>query len=162
MASAIYPGSFDPITNGHLSIIRAGLLAFERLIVAVVRNPSKTPMFSAEERMEMIRAAVAAEPRVEVDSFGGGLLVDYAKSKGVTVLLKGLRPVGDFDAELQMAAMNRTLAPDVVTVFIPASDHFFVSSSLIKEVAALGGSLSEFVPEPVELRLRERFGPRSA
>lgn len=161
MASAIYPGSFDPITNGHLAIIRAGLVAFERIIVAVVRNPSKSALFGAEERMALIREVVGEDERVEVDSFGGGLLVDYAQRKGVAVLLKGLRPVGDFDTELQMAAMNRKLAPGIVTVFIPANDHFFVSSSLIKEVASLGGSLSNMVPEAVERRLRAKFGPDS-
>jgi pantetheine-phosphate adenylyltransferase len=161
VASAIYAGSFDPVTHGHIAIIRAGLLAFDHIVVAVTANPSKTPMFSSEERMEMVRETFLGDDRVEVDSFGGGLLVDYAAGRGVYVLLRGLRPVGDFDGELQMAAMNRNLAPGIVTVFIPAADHFFVSSSLIKEVASLGGAVSEFVPEAVERRLRAKFAPPS-
>lgn len=158
MASAIYAGSFDPLTRGHLAIIEIGLLAFERIIVAVVANPAKTPLFSFEERIAMIRSSVGEDERIEVDRFEQGLLVDYAAQRGVPVLLRGLRPVGDFDSELQMAAMNRSLAPGIVTVFIPAGEHHFVSSSLIKEVASLGGSLSEFVPEEVERRLRAKFG----
>ncbi|MGB2695178.1 MAG: pantetheine-phosphate adenylyltransferase [Dehalococcoidia bacterium] len=157
MSGAIYTGSFDPVTNGHLEIIRSGLLAFERIIVAVLRNPSKTPLFSIDERVEMIDDALGDEPRVETDRFDDGLLVDYARSKGVSVVLRGLRAVGDFDAELQMAAMNHHLAPGVVTVFIMASNHFVLSSTLIKEVAALGGDLRGLVPESVEKRLRDKF-----
>ncbi|GAB4324228.1 MAG: pantetheine-phosphate adenylyltransferase [Dehalococcoidia bacterium] len=158
MASAIYAGSFDPITSGHLGIIRSGLIAFERLIVAVVANPGKAPLFSADERMAMIREALAGEPRVEVDRFEDGLLVDYARSRGVNVILKGLRALGDFEHELQMANMNRHLAPGIVTVFVMTDEHFFVSSSLVKEVASLGGDLAGVVPENVAARLREKFG----
>jgi pantetheine-phosphate adenylyltransferase len=160
MAHAIYAGSFDPITNGHVAIIRAGLVAFERIIVAVLTNTAKQPLFAVEERIEMIRDAIGEEPRVEIDRFEDGLLVDYAKAKGVRVVLRGLRglrAVGDFEHELQMANMNRHLGPGIETVFIMANDFFFVSSTLIKEAAALGGDLHGIVPAMVEERLKERF-----
>jgi pantetheine-phosphate adenylyltransferase len=156
-SAAIYAGSFDPITNGHLSVIRSGLVAFDRIIIAVLTNTAKKPLFSVEERMEFIRDAVGGD-RVEVDRFDDGLLVDYAKKKDVRVLLRGLRAVGDFEHELQMANMNRHLAPGVETVFIMANDFFYVSSTLIKEAAKLGGNLQGMVPELVERKLREKFG----
>ncbi len=158
MSAAIYAGSFDPITNGHVAIIQSGLLAFDRIIVAVLTNPTKSPLFSVEERTEMIHAAFGGDVRVETDRFDHGLLVDYARSRGVSVLLRGLRAVGDFDSELQMASMNRNLAEGVTTVFIMASDYFFVSSTIIKEVASLGGSVGGMVPELVEERLLGKFG----
>lgn len=157
MADAIYAGSFDPITNGHVAIIRAGLVAFEHIVVAVLSNTSKSGLFSVDERMEMIRAAVEDDPRVEVDRFENGLLVDYARSKGIRVVLRGLRAVGDFEHELQLANMNRHLGPGIETVFIMANDYFFVSSSLIKEAAMLGGDLGGIVPNLVADRLKERF-----
>jgi pantetheine-phosphate adenylyltransferase len=157
MAAAIYAGSFDPITNGHVAIIRAGLIAFERLIVAVLTNPGKQPLFSLDERIEMIREAVGDDPCVEVDQFGRGLLVDFAGKKKVQVLLRGLRAAGDFEYELQMANMNHHLSPGVVTVFIAANSYSYVSSSLVKEVASLGGNLEGIVPDGVEARLREKF-----
>ena len=160
-SSAIYAGSFDPITNGHVSVIRSGLVAFDRIIVAVLTNTAKKPLFSVEERMEFITDAVGGgenEGRVEVDRFDDGLLVDYAKKKDVRVLLRGLRAVGDFEHELQMANMNRHLAPGVETVFIMANDFFYVSSTLIKEAAKLGGNLHGMVPDLVERKLREKFG----
>jgi pantetheine-phosphate adenylyltransferase len=157
MTHAVYAGSFDPITNGHLAIIRGGLVAFKRIIVAVLSNAAKKPLFTVEERIEMIREATEDDPRVEIDRFEDGLLVDYARRKRVSVILRGLRAVGDFDSELQMATMNRNLSPDIVTVFIMADDYFFVSSSLIKEVASLGGDLTGIVPEVVARRLRETF-----
>jgi len=158
MSNAVYAGSFDPITNGHVAIIRAGLVAFERIIVAVLTNTSKQPLFSVDERMEMIRDAFGDDPRVEVDRFDRGLLVDYARAKGVRVVLRGLRAAGDFEQELQMANMNRHLSPEIETVFIGANDYFYLSSSLIKEVAALGGELHGVVPDLTERRLREKFG----
>ena len=158
MSNAVYAGSFDPITNGHVAIIRAGLVAFERIIVAVLTNTSKQPLFSVEERMEMIRDTFGDDPRVEVDRFDRGLLVDYARVKGVRVVLRGLRAAGDFEQELQMANMNRHLSPEIETVFIGANDYFYLSSSLIKEVAALGGKLQGVVPDLAERRLREKFG----
>jgi len=162
MTAAIYAGSFDPITNGHVSIIRSGLVAFDRIIVAVLSNSKKQPLFSVAERIEMIADAVKGDPRVDVDRFDDGLLVDYARTKGVRVVLRGLRAVGDFEHELQMANMNRHLDSNIETVFIMASDYFFVSSSLIKEAASLGGDLRGVVPELVEKKLREKFGRRSA
>ena len=157
-SAAIYAGSFDPITNGHVAVIRSGLVAFERIIIAVLTNTAKKPLFSVEERMELILDAVGADPRVEVDRFDDGLLVDYARKKDVRVLLRGLRAVGDFEHELQMANMNRHLAPGVETVFIMANDYFYVSSTLIKEAAALGGNLKGTVPALVEKKLRVKFG----
>ena len=158
-SAAVYAGSFDPITNGHVSVIKSGLVAFERIIVAVLTNTAKKPLFSVEDRMEMIRDAVGEDAhRVEVDRFDDGLLVDYARGKDVSVLLRGLRAVGDFEHELQMANMNRHLAPGVETVFIMANDFFYVSSTLIKEAAKLGGNLHGMVPELVEKKLRDKFG----
>lgn len=157
MASAVYAGSFDPITNGHVAIIQAGLVAFDRIVVAVLTNASKSPLFTVDERIEMINEAMAGDPRVEVDRFDRGLLVDYARSKGISVVLSGLRAVGDFEYELQMANMNRHLARGITTVFVPANDYFFVSSSLVKEAASLGGDVHGVVPDLVEKRLREKY-----
>ncbi len=157
MSSAIYAGSFDPITNGHVSIIRSGLVAFDHIIVAVLTNDKKQPLFSVDERIEMIADAIKGDPRVEVDRFDDGLLVDYARERGVRVVLRGLRAVGDFEHELQLANMNRHLDPNIETVFIMASDYFFVSSSLIKEAASLGGDLRGVVPDFVEKKLRAKF-----
>jgi pantetheine-phosphate adenylyltransferase len=162
MSAAIYPGSFDPITKGHVSIIESGLVAFDRLVVAVLNNPKKQPMFSVEERIEMIRGALheigADDAQVEVDTFQG-LLVDYAKRKQVRVILRGLRAVADFEYELQMANMNRHLNEDVETVFIMANDaYFYVASNLVKEAASLGGDVDKLVPKCVARKLRERLG----
>lgn len=158
MSIAIYPGSFDPLTQGHVSIIRSGLVAFDRLVVAVLRNPKKNPLFSVEERLEMISEALGEDAdRVDVDTFDG-LLVDYAKQKGVRVILRGLRAVADFEYELQMANMNRHLDAKVTTVFIMANDaYFYVSSNLVKEVAAIGGDVSRLVPPGVAKRLKARL-----
>ena len=166
MTIAIYPGSFDPITNGHIAIIRSGLVAFDRLVVAILRNPKKQALFSVDERVEMIREVAAEltdghDERVEVDTFDG-LLVDYARSKGVRVVLRGLRAVADFEYELQMANMNRQLNEDVETVFIMANDaYFYVSSNLIKEVATLGGKVDRLTPEPVTRRLYAKLGRKA-
>jgi pantetheine-phosphate adenylyltransferase len=162
MTTAIYPGSFDPITLGHTSILKSGLVCFEKIVVAVLNNPSKNPLFTVEERIEMIEESVVdmgVEPgRVEVDSFDG-LLVNYAKSKDANVILRGLRAVADFEYELQMANMNRHLSEDVVTVFIMANDaYFYVASGLCKEVTKLGGDVSKLVPKPVAPRLRAKLG----
>ena len=157
MTTAIYPGSFDPITNGHVSIIRGGLVAFDRLIVAVLVNPKKEPLFTKEERIEMIRESMDNDPRVEVDSFEG-LLVDYARRKNVRVTLRGLRAVADFEYELQMANMNRHLHPGMETMFIMADDAFFyVASNLVKEATMLGGDVSGLVPPGVIDRLRAKL-----
>ncbi len=162
MSIAVYPGSFDPITNGHTSILRSGLVAFEKIIMAVLVNPRKNPLFTVEERMAMIREAseeMGIDPsRVEVDSFDG-LLVDYCRHKGANVILRGLRAVADFEYELQMANMNRHLNPNVETTFIMADDaHFYVSSNLIKEAAKLGGDVDALVPKSVAARLRAKVG----
>ena len=162
MSAAIYAGSFDPITNGHVSIIQSGLVAFDRIIVAVLTNSKKQSLFTVDERIELITDALKGDPRVEIDRFEDGLLVDYARNKNVRVVLRGLRAVGDFEYELQMANMNRHLDPNIETVFIMASDYFFVSSSLIKEAASLGGDLKGVVPDLVEKKLREKFGRKSA
>jgi pantetheine-phosphate adenylyltransferase len=162
MSAAIYAGSFDPITNGHVSIIQSGLVAFDRIIVAVLTNSKKQSLFTVDERIELITDALKGDPRVEIDRFEDGLLVDYARKKNVRVVLRGLRAVGDFEYELQMANMNRHLDPDIETVFLMASDYFFVSSSLIKEAASLGGDLKGVVPDLVAKKLREKFGRSSA
>ena len=155
---AIYPGSFDPITNGHLDLIERGCCLFDKLIVAILRNETKQPLFSVEERIEMLREVVDCYPNVAVDSFEG-LLVDYAAENGATVLLRGIRAISDYEYELQMALMNRRLRPDIETVFMMASEaHSFVSSRLVKEVFGLGGNIEGLVPPSVEIRLRKRFG----
>lgn len=154
MSIAIYPGSFDPITNGHVSILHSGLRAFEHIVVGVLHNPQKNALFSVDERIEMIREAVGDDPRLEVDTFEG-LLVDYARKRNANVVLRGLRAVADFEYELQMANMNRHLNDEVETVFIMAKDaYFYVSSNLVKEAARLGGDVSKLVPPGVAERLR--------
>ena len=157
MPVAIYPGSFDPLTNGHLSLIQRGLQMFDRLIVAIAVNPKKVPLFSLEERRELIREA-CQDPRVEVDSFQG-LLVEYAKQRKVSVLIRGLRAVSDFEYEFQLANMNRKLAPGIETVFMmTGEDYFYISSQLVREVASLGGDVTGLVPENVHAKLVAKFG----
>ena len=153
---AIYPGSFDPVTNGHVDIIRRGAHLFDRIIIAVLINLEKAPLFTVPERVEIAREIFAGNTNVEVDTFDG-LLVDYARKRGAGVIVKGLRAVSDFEFEMQMALMNRKLNPDVETVFMmPTQPYTFVSSRLVKEVVALGGSVHGLVPESVEKRLREK------
>jgi pantetheine-phosphate adenylyltransferase len=154
---AVYPGSFDPITNGHLDLIERASRLFERLIVAILRNEAKKPLFSVEERLEMAREVLRDYPNVEVASFGG-LLVEFAASRGARVILRGIRAISDYEYELQMALMNRRLAPDIETVFLMAAeDYSFLSARLVKEVVALGGDVSGLVPPLVEERLRKRL-----
>lgn len=154
--TAIYPGSFDPLTNGHVSIIERGLRVFDRVIVAIAINIRKEPLFSIEERSEFIRREFGKE-RVEIDTFEG-LLVDYAAERGVSVILRGLRAVSDFEYELQMANMNRKLDDTIDTVFMMTEERdFYVSSSLVKEVASFGGKVEGIVPAFVEQRLVEKF-----
>jgi len=154
---AIYPGSFDPLTNGHLSLIQRGLKVFDRLIVAIANNPAKKPLFSVGERKTMIGEAVGHDPRVEVDSFDG-LLVDYAKLQGVHTVLRGLRAVSDFEYEFQIANMNRNLDPEFESVFMmTGEDYFYVASSLVREVASFGGDVSRLVPPNVFAALQARF-----
>ena len=151
MRTAVYPGSFDPITNGHLDIIRRAGKLYDKLIVGVLNNPGKkTPMFSVEERMEMIRSVTEDIPNVEVDSFEG-LLVDFAKANGANVIIKGLRTVADFEYEFQMAAVNKKLDPDIETLFMVASDKYtFLSSSVVRELRKYRSELASFVPKVVE------------
>jgi pantetheine-phosphate adenylyltransferase len=154
---AIYPGSFDPLTNGHLSLIHRGLKIFDSLIVAVANNPAKTPLFGVQERIDMIRGAVSGDPRVVLDSFDG-LLVDYASQQGVHTVLRGLRAVSDFEYEFQIANMNRKLDPEFESVFVmTGEDYFYVASSLVREVASFGGDVSGLVPPNVFAALRARF-----
>lgn len=154
---AIYPGSFDPPTNGHLSIIRRGLEVFDGLVVAVAHNPAKSPLFSPEERVELLREAVGGDPRVEFDRFEG-LLVDYARRRGVYVVLRGLRAVSDFEYEFQLANMNRKLEPAIDTLFMmTGEDSFYISSRFVREVATLGGNVGGMVPPNVLRKLDERF-----
>jgi len=154
---AIYPGSFDPLTNGHLSLIQRGLKVFDRLIVAVANNPAKKPLFGVDERRTLIGEAVGHDPRVEVDSFDG-LLVDYAKAQGVHTVLRGLRAVSDFEYEFQIANMNRNLDPEFESVFMmTGEDYFYVASSLVREVASFGGDVSRLVPPNVFAALQARF-----
>ena len=153
---AIYPGSFDPITNGHLDLIERGSAFFDKLIVSILRNDEKAALFSVEERMEMLSEVVGGFSNVEVGSFDG-LLVDYAAQNGASVILRGIRAVSDYEYELQMALMNRRLRPEIETVFLMAGEaHSFVSSRLVKEVIRLRGNISALVPPSVEGRLRKR------
>jgi pantetheine-phosphate adenylyltransferase len=156
MRRAVCPGSFDPITNGHLDIIERASRLFDEVVVVVGVNNSKNRLFEPDERLDMIREATAGLPNVSVDVFRG-LLVDFCRAHGIQVIVKGLRAVSDFDYELQMGQMNRSLA-EVDTLFMPADPHYsFLSSSLVKEVATYGGDVSGLVPEPVLRRLRERL-----
>ena len=155
---ALYPGSFDPFTNGHLDVVRRASRLFDELIIAVAANPEKrTPLFAPDERADMIREAVADLPHVEVTTYRG-LTVDFARASGVDVLVKGLRLPSDFEAELQQALMNRELAPDVETVFLMSGfAQIFVSSSILKDVAGHGRDVTQFVPPVVAKRLEEKF-----
>jgi pantetheine-phosphate adenylyltransferase len=157
MRTAIYPGSFDPLTNGHLSLIQRGLKMFDKLIVAIAVNPKKTPLFSVEERKRLIRDAVGDDARVEVDAFEG-LLVDYAKRRKARVVLRGLRAVSDFEFEFQLANMNRRLSSELETVFMmTGEDYFYISSNLVREVASLGGDLEGIVPPNVLVALAQKY-----
>jgi pantetheine-phosphate adenylyltransferase len=155
---AVYPGSFDPFTNGHLDVVDRALGIFDRLIIAVAANPDKRqPLFTVEERVKLIQDSLKGRDRVEVTSFTG-LTVEFARSRGATTLVKGLRAYSDFDAELQQALMNRKLAPDIHTVFLMSSfTHIFVSSSILKDIASYGGKVSDLVPPPVARALKEKY-----
>ncbi len=154
--TAIYPGSFDPVTNGHLDLIARGAALFDRLVLGVLRNSAKNPLFSVAERVEMLREGAQALPNVEVATFEG-LLVDFAREQGARAVLRGIRAISDYEFELQMAHMNRRLAPEVETIFLmPDAKYSYVSSRLVKEVFRLGGSVDGLVPEWVIERMRRR------
>ncbi len=153
----MYPGSFDPITNGHVDIIERGLKVFDRIVVAVLENPKKAPLFTTKERVRMIQDIFASKKEVEVRAFDG-LLVDFARARGTRVVMRGLRAISDFEYEFQMALMNRNLAPDIETFFMmPNVNYSFLSSNLVREVAALGGSVEGLVPGPVARKLRDKL-----
>jgi pantetheine-phosphate adenylyltransferase len=155
---AVYPGSFDPLTNGHVDIIMRGARLFDRIIVAILVNAEKLPLFSMDERIEIARAVFKDHRNVEVDTFDG-LLVDYIERRGAQVIVRGLRAVSDFEFEFQMALMNQRLNPKIETVFMmPAEQYTYISSRLIKEVFALGGRVHGLVPDMVEARLRDKRG----
>ena len=154
---AIYPGSFDPITNGHLDLIERASRLVDRLIVSILRNERKQPLFSVPDRVEMLREVTAEFGNVEVDFFEG-LLVDYATSRGATLILRGIRAISDYEYEWQMALMNRRLRPEIETMFLMAGEaHSFISSQMVKEVIRLGGNISDLVPAAVERRLKDRL-----
>ena len=158
MRRAIYPGSFDPLTNGHLDIIQRAACLVDELVVAVVQNPAKTGLFSLQERQDILEECLAGLGNVRVDSFAG-LLVDFVRRRDARLIIKGLRAVSDFEFEFQMALLNRNLAPEVDTLFLMTADrHAFLSSSSVKEIASLGGSVADLVPPFVEAKLREKFG----
>jgi pantetheine-phosphate adenylyltransferase len=157
---AVYPGSFDPLTNGHVDIITRGARLFDRIIVAVLVNAEKSALFSMAERVEIARAVFKNHPNVEVDTFDG-LLVDYVGRRKANVIVRGLRAVSDFEYEFQMALMNRELASTIETVFMmPAVQYSYISSRLIKEVFTLGGRVHDLVPELVEARLRDKLAAK--
>lgn len=155
---AVYPGSFDPVTNGHLDIIHRALEFVDELIIAILINPEKKALFTVEERMEMIRKCIPAENgRIQIDQFDG-LLVDYARTKNAQMIIRGLRAVSDFDYEFQMALMNRRLEPQIETVFlVPAEQYSYVSSRMVKEISQLGGAVTGLVPGDVEKRMQRKF-----
>lgn len=157
MIHAVYPGSFDPITFGHLDIIHRGTNVFDKVTVAVLTNPNKQPLFTVEERLHMIREVTKDLPNVEVDSFNG-LLIDYLHQKKANTIIKGLRAVSDFEYELQMASINRKLAPDIETFFMMTNNKYsFLSSSIVKEVARHSGQVSDLVPPLVVEALKQKF-----
>ena len=154
---AVYPGSFDPITNGHLDLIDRASTLFDKLIVAVLQNRAKAPLFDVEEREEMLRAVTRHVTNIEIDSFDG-LLTDYVARKNANVILRGIRAISDYEHELQMTLMNRRLRPETETIFLMATeDHSFISSKLVKEVISLNGNVSGLVPKLVEERLRQKL-----
>lgn len=160
MKRAVYPGSFDPITNGHIDIIKRAAKLFDELIVAVLVNPAKSPFFTVEERMELIRESLNSMPNVRVDNFSG-LLVHYVSKVKADVIIRGLRAVSDFESEFQMALMNKRLNPDVEIVFLMTSyEYSYLSSGVVKEIVRLGGSVNGLVPKCVEAKLLEKFGRR--
>ncbi len=159
LRTALYPGSFDPLTNGHLSLIARGLKTFDRLVVAVANNPKKTPLFSVEERKALIVEATGHDRRIEVTDCQG-LLVEFARERKIQVVLRGLRAVSDFEYEFQLANMNRKLHPELETVFMmTGEDYFYISSNLVREVASFGGNVKGLVPDNVLRALKHKHVP---
>ncbi len=153
---AMYPGTFDPVTNGHLDLVRRAAKLFDRVVVAVAASPNKTPMFTLEERITMARTALADVPNIMVDGYGG-LTVDYVRQHGLKVIIRGLRAVSDFEYEFQLATMNRHLRSEVETIFLtPAEEYTFVSSTFVREIGVLGGDISPFVPPGVAAALARK------
>jgi len=158
MTVAIYPGTFDPLTNGHLDLIKRGVRMFDKLIVAIFDNPMKGPMFTVEERRRLIEESTRGLGNIELDTFSNTLLVFYARQRQAQVIIRGLRAIADFEYEFQMTLMNRRLDEDIETVFLmPREEYTYVASRLIKEVAAYGGNVDELVPPPVALALKDKF-----
>ena len=153
---ARYPGTFDPVTNGHLNLVRRAAKLFDRVVVAVAASPNKTPMFSLDERIGMARAALADAPNITVDGYTG-LTVDYVRQHGLRVIIRGLRAVSDFEFEFQLATMNRHLQPEIESIFLtPAEEYTFVSSTFVREIGILGGDIAAFVPEVVAAALARK------
>jgi pantetheine-phosphate adenylyltransferase len=158
MTVALYPGTFDPLTNGHLDLIKRSVRMFDKVIVAIFESPMKGPLFSVEERRRLIEESTQGLSNVEIDTFSNTLLVFYAKQRQAHVIIRGLRAIADFEYEFQMTLMNRRLDEDIETVFLmPREEYTYVASRLIKEVAAYGGNVEELVPPPVALALKEKF-----
>ncbi|WP_133510970.1 pantetheine-phosphate adenylyltransferase [Candidatus Thiosymbion oneisti] len=158
MRSVVYPGTFDPITNGHIDLIQRAAFLFDRVVVAVAVDTGKDPAFDIERRVELAEQALRDIPQVEIARFSG-LLVAFARKHGTSVIIRGLRAVSDFEYEFQLASMNRRMAPDIETLFLtPAEQYGYISSSLVREIARLGGDVSAFVAPVVQAALRERFG----
>ena len=160
MRNAVFAGTFDPVTDGHLDLARRALRLVDRLTVAVAARPEKGILFSQEDRVLMIREALAPESRLTVEPFSG-LLVDYAKARGIGIIIRGLRFISDFEYEFQMALMNRRLNPDIETMFLmPSETYTYVNSTLVKEIARHGGNVDSFVPKDVASRLKAAFGAK--
>ncbi len=158
MTVALYPGTFDPLTNGHLDLIKRSIRMFDKVVVAIFENPTKGPLFSVEERRRLIEESTRGLSNIEIDTFSNTLLVFYAKQRQAHVIVRGLRAIADFEYEFQMTLMNRRLDEDIETVFLmPREEYTYVASRLIKEVAAYGGNVEELVPPPVALALKEKL-----
>ena len=158
MRSVVYPGTFDPITNGHIDLIERAAKLFDRVVVAVAEDTHKAPMFDTARRVRLAQETIGQLPGVEIVPFSG-LLVSFARERGIGVIMRGLRAVSDFEFEFQLAGMNRRMAPDVETLFLtPAEQYAYISSSLVREISRLGGDVSTFVPPLVQAALRDRFG----